>query len=189
MARAKVPAKRKPPAVAVPLTDGELPATKRAKYLKCLRDNPEIGNKTAFRRAGVRITKPEIEALFAADPDLEQEALEARGRNIQAVEQTIWEIAQDAAHPSALRAGVLLMGRYSDRGWLPARLDLRHEHSGPGGGPMEVSHPDLAAAIERFTTAVVRSTERARAELPAGEADAGAESQPRLHVARLDRSA
>lgn len=131
----------------VPLPDTGLTAGQRDAFLAVLRANPKAGNKAALRKAGVRATKADIDRLFAEDDDLETEVLEARGRNLQAVEQTIWTIATDPEHTSALRAGQMLLARYDPSWRQPDRLAV--EHSGPDGQPLEVRVEHDHASILR----------------------------------------
>lgn len=66
----------------------------------------------------------------------------------------------------------LLKGRRPER----YRDNHRVEHTGADGGPMEVTNPDVAAAIERFTASVVQLAARPGAGTAAGELTAGGES-------------
>lgn len=82
------------------------------------------------------------------------------------------------AGPVALRAAELL-GK--DAGMFQERVEL----SGPEGGPMEVTNPDVAAAIDRLTSGIVRLAARAAERNAALNPHAGSQSPPGLPVGRV----
>ena len=177
------------PAALRPLADEPLTEDERERFLLLLRSSPRLGNKMALRQVGVRATKGEIEDLFAVDADLEDDVLEARGRPVEKVVAALYQTATDPDSPSQTRAAGMYLARYGDPGWRRALARVQVEHSGPDGRPLEVNHPDVTAAIERFTAAIVRAAERSRAELPAGGPAGMGAGEPGLPVARLDSAA
>lgn len=132
----------------------------RERIIAALQENPAMGNKVAFAAAGLRRTKAEIAAELAADENLADAIDQARGHEPAKVIHTVWQIATDKDHPSALRAALAILGR-EDASWR-AKVDVEH------AGSLEVANPDVAAAIERFTASVVQLANRGRAELEAG---------------------
>lgn len=138
----------------------ELTDLERQAVLDVIRAEPTIGTVAAMRTAGIDRPKRELKVL--ADTLDEDELREARGWNLRKVEQTMWGIATDPEHQSVFRAGQFLMRAYGDPRFRE-RVDVEH------AGTVEVASNDVAAAIDRFTSQVVRLAERGRAELAAGE--------------------
>lgn len=151
-----------------PLTD-----TQRGKYLEALREKPTLGNREALRRAGytgmtptLTVSRAAVKALFAADPDLEYDAQIARGKDPVVAEDVIFQIARNPDHVKQFDAAKFIaQHRLPD---YTQHSEVEVTHTG------EVSNPDVAAAIDRFTSltaAAIRAATRGAAELPPGGAD------------------
>lgn len=147
------------------LTAAVLTDEQRAAFLAAIQADKTIGNTAALRQAGVEGTKGQLRSFI--DDDLAEQAREARGWNIRAVENVDWEVALDKDHPSGDRARSRLLKAY---GGQQFRDQATVEHT----GQLEVSNPDVADAIDRFTAAVAAAAVRSAAgdppELAAGDA-------------------
>jgi hypothetical protein len=160
----------------------------RARFLESLR-NGEHGYALALRRAGVPGSKGELKALLADDPELSDDAkdaqrgyLESLGLSPAALLANIAKIATDTTHPQTLKANVYAL---SWHGIHVTGERTQVEHSGPDGAPMEVNNPDVAAALERFTSQVVRLAARARADEDPRQLEPGAAGGAGLQVVRV----
>lgn len=154
------------------------------------RHGRDIGDIRALRQAGVQGQRGQLRRLLDADGDLRDEIAEARGRSPDRIEAALIERAIDGwLEPVFYKGGeVGYIRKFSDsllamaaKAHVPAYRDVtRHEHVGPDGGPLEVENPDVAAAIDRFTTTIGRLAERAAEsrgavrELDAGSTDEAA---------------
>lgn len=135
-----------------PLADEPLTDDERARFLAVLRGQPRVGNKAALRQVGVRATKGEIEDLFAAEPDLEDDVLEARGRPVEKVVAALYQTATDPDSPSQTRAAGMYLARYGDPGWRRslARVDVEHQISG------RIEIEDRSASLAEVAEVLVR---------------------------------
>lgn len=77
--------------------------SQRNLLLAILRREPYLGTIAAARRAGVPGTKAEIRARLVA-ADLDEEIQVARGRELERVETTLYEIATNPEHPQCVKA-------------------------------------------------------------------------------------
>lgn len=156
-----LPAEHKTAALSVvmPAPDPLTPEQRQA-FLDVLREHTTIGTIRALRQVGIKGSKGQLHALI--DEDLEEQAREARGWNIRAVEATTWLVAADPTHDAWDRANARILKAY---GGPQYRDRVEHEHA----GSLEVTNTDVAAAIDRFTGQVVRLAERSRAELAASK--------------------
>lgn len=135
----------------------ELTDEQREAFLAQLRDDNTIGLVRALRNAGVEGTRGQLRQLISSDEQLQDDTRLARGWNLNRVEGVAWEVALDKEHPSWDRANARVLKAYH-----PAYRDQsRVEHTGLDGGPLEVSNPDVAAALDRFTSTVTRLAARA----------------------------
>lgn len=151
----------------------------RAAFLALIRDDKTLGNIHALRQAGVPGTRGQLRALI--DDDLEAQSREARGWRIRKVEDTTWKVATDTEHPSWDRANARLLKAY---GGPQFRDQTEIVHA----GGMEVTNPDVAAAIDRFTAladAAIRAAARVRAPEPAIDALPGGDGGTGLPVGRV----
>lgn len=131
----------------------------RAKILKALADKPMMGNKLAFAQAGVRMTKAQIAATLEADPEFADDLAIARGVDPDILEFPLVLVAKDPDHkhwPTAIR--LVMQARHPSYG-----DKTKVELSGPDGGPMEVTSPDVVAAAERFAALTDAAVRRAAA--------------------------
>lgn len=163
----------------------ELTAEQRDRFLDLVRADPYIGHIAAARKAGVPGTKGQLRKLVAGDTDLQAGIAEARadafaelGLGTAALLKKLASVVDANDNPSQLRA---IQYAFALQGVNPAD---RVEHTGPDGGPVEVTNPDVAAAIDRFTISIRTLAERAQssgairashpgaAALPAGDAGA-----------------
>lgn len=126
--------------------------------------HPDGGYKAACRAAGIRqITKAEAKQLIDQDDELHDHRLRALGVDEDSAWLRVALIAQNLEHKDALRANTFILGAIHGRTDQAGRLEV----VGAGGGPVEVTNPDVAAAIERFTAladAAVRAASRGTAE-------------------------
>lgn len=137
----------------------------RDLFLKEVGDG--VGTREALRRAGITggstaltVRRSEARRIINADEDLRHDYEIARGRDLDKVEGVAFTIATDVKHPRALDAAKFLLERRHPDYAAKSAVDVTH--SG------EVANTDVAAAIERFTSTVVRLAGREPAELPPG---------------------
>jgi hypothetical protein len=150
----------------------------RDKALRLIRKHGRaIGDLKALSRAGVLGTRGQLRHLLATDETLKDEIVAARGRDPEVIRDEIRRRAIEGVEEPVFGSLGQNMGSgeigskrvYSDRllemmakAHLPEYQDsVRHEHTGPAGGPLEVSNPDVAAALDRFTSTIARLSERA----------------------------
>ncbi len=154
----------------------------RATLIAKVQADPYCGLVAAARQAGVEGSRGQIRRLLDTDQDFQDALQEARGHLINSVASLkvnhllakLGTVVDDDGHASQLRAIQYALGL---RG-IQVVERIEHEHS----GGMEVTNPDVAAAIDRFTVTLRRLTERAQSsgtvraaagdgtELPPGEA-------------------
>jgi hypothetical protein len=144
----------------------------------------EIGDVRALREAGVEGTRGQLRRLLDRDEDLVEAIAEARGRSVEVVRDEVKRRAIDGVEEPVYHQGKVVgyVTKYSDRLLeMMARAHApeyreRVEVSGAGGGPLELTSPDLAGALDRFTGTIRRLAERAQSggavrALESGEAD------------------
>jgi hypothetical protein len=125
------------------LTDDE-----RGKFLDVIRADTTIGNVMALRKAGIDGNKRDLKQLL--DDELLEQAREARGWSLTAVEQTTWDVAKDKTHPAWDRANARILKAYHPAFQDTARLEL----TGRNGEPMQIegrqtSLVEVAAVLAR----------------------------------------
>lgn len=161
------PTNYRPPITAMPALPA-LTSEQRAAFLALLAAQPALGNIAALRQVGiVRPDSPDPpsrgQLRKLLDDDLEADAREARGWSLAKAEDVLYKVAIDSKHKDWARAIAIFLkassGRYHES------VQVQH------AGQVEVDNHDVADAIERFTSAVVRLAERGRAELASGEPD------------------
>lgn len=139
-----------------------------------------IGDLKALRRAGVLGTRGQLRHLLSVDETLTDDIAAARGRDPEVIRDEIRRRAIEGVEEPVFGSLGQNMGSgeigtrrvYSDRllemmakAHLPEYQDsVRHEVTGPGGGPLEVNSPDVAAALDRFTSNISRLAARAADE-------------------------
>lgn len=144
----------------------ELTVEQRTQIVTAVKDNPEIGNVTAIRAAGIEGTRGQLRALI--DDDLGAELREARGYGDNAIRSEIKRRA--FAGPDDPASGRLLLA--AAKAYLPEYRDSsRVELTGRNGGPVELVagrfDPDQLTTEE--LTELRSLLEKSRRELPAGE--------------------
>lgn len=148
----------------------ELTAKQRQKFLDLLREDSNAGHITALRKVGAKGSKGHLGSLV--DEDLREEIAEVRCESLKKaglghsdlIAKLAW-IVHDDGNSSQLRA---IQAAFGLHGIQLGQVD-RVELTGPDGGPMEVTNPDVAAAIERFTSladAAIRAATRSGAPEP-----------------------
>lgn len=159
----------------------EITRGQRDKTLRLIRKNgSRIGDIRALRRAGVLGTRGQLRQLLNTDDELREEIARARGRDPEVIRDEIRRRAIEGVEEpvfgslgNGMGSGEIGTKRvYSDRllemmakAHLPEYQDsVRHEVTGPAGGPLEVNSPDVAAALDRFTTNISRLAARAADE-------------------------
>lgn len=135
-----------------PMPDITITDKQRQKFLKILADDHHQGVILALRAAGVEGSKGQLRRLYETDVSLADEAMNARGWNVNRVEGVAWEVAIDKTHPAWNYANTRLLKAY---GGPQFRDQTALELTGKDGGPMEVN-TDVSDAVERFTAAVAR---------------------------------
>lgn len=119
----------------------ELSAAQRKKFLQLITANKGMGTRHALREAGFKGTLRAFDRLLADDEDLRADYEHARGRDLDQVEATAWDVAKDTEHPSWFRANQMVL-----RAWHPAYRDQsRVELTGADGGPVEME--DRSASL------------------------------------------
>lgn len=88
----------------VPLADNQ--AAQQA-FLEAVRAQPNVGIRTLIGQLGYR--KRDVTDLIARDEEFAEAYAAARGRDLDRVEQTLWQVAQDIEHPSWQRANRFLL--------------------------------------------------------------------------------
>lgn len=128
-----------------PLTDDE-----REAWLTKIREKPELGNKTALLKVGVKATLKQITGLLE-DPEFAEAYETARGRHPERVRAEIMRRAIDGVEEQVYNKDGDIVGTrvtYSDRllalaakAILPEYRDARDlTITGPNDGPLEVTH-------------------------------------------------
>jgi hypothetical protein len=114
----------------------EITPEQRVAFLQTISDNKDtlIGNIAAARAAGIRGTRKQIHDMIERE-GLKEEIFEARGRNVEKVKQTLYEIAQDPAHPGVMRAISIFLKAYGGDEFHDIS---RHEVTGARGGPVHL---------------------------------------------------
>lgn len=137
----------------------------RETFLAATREG--VGRREALRKAGVTggstaltVTRANAKAIIEADADLHHDYLIAKGRNPDVPRSNLWRIMSDPEHPRHWDATKFHLERADPDYAAKSAVDVTH--SG------EVTNTDVAAAIERFTSTVVRLAGREPAELPPG---------------------
>lgn len=118
--------------------------------------NPKGGYKSALAHAGVHVTKAVAKAMIEADDDLDDLPYQALRVDRQTALAAIGDILNDPEHKDRLRAALASLAMLYG---LSEKQSL--ELTGAEGGPLEVTNPDVAAAVDRFTAladAAVRRT-------------------------------
>lgn len=140
-------APRKEPA---PTSLTEQQKTQVAAYMEA---HPDGGYKAACRSAGgplARVTRKEARALIMADDDLREAALRGLRLDESTLFRRLGDIANDVEHKDQFRAvtwGLNAIHRWHENQTV--------EHS----GSMEVTHPDVDAAIGRLLDELARGRE------------------------------
>lgn len=144
------------------LTVKPLTTMQRTTFLSLMGDEPNRSTREALRLAGytaaaasLAVTKADVRALFAADPDLYADMRRAQKRNLEPIEGRVYAIALDERNARSLDAAKFLLERRHPDYIQQAKVE--HEHTG------EVNTPDVAAALERFTAladAAIRAAAR-----------------------------
>lgn len=147
-----------------PLTDEQ-----RTAFLDYVRKHKTCSVREACEQVGVK--RKQIRHLKRVDDEFAGDYREARG---YANEQIVAEISRRAIEgwdePVFHNGEIVGEIRKFDgrlltllaKAYVPEFRDVtRLEHTGPGGGPVEVENPDVAAALDRFTTTIGRLAERA----------------------------
>lgn len=145
----------------LPAKPAALTDVQRRKFLKALADNPALGIRPALRAAGVTGTGRQLRDLYDTDDELQDQARDARGWNLTTVEGVAWEVAKDKDHPSWDRANSRILKAYHPQFRDRTEMDVTHSGS--------VDNPDVATAIDRFTTlaaAAVRAAARDGQDTP-----------------------
>lgn len=137
-----------------------LTATQHAKILAFYTDptNKGRGYKAALEAAGIAYgnTSSTAKQLIEQDPELHDAFLQAQGLDAPSLLRTIGAVASDLQHKDCVKAAT--WGLNVIHGMRERRAV---EMTGADGGPMEVTNPDVAAAVDRFTAltdAAVRRT-------------------------------
>lgn len=130
------------------------------------------GYKAALASIGYHATHDAAKALILGDGELRERYFAGYGLDQPTLLTGLGEMAADAEHKDRFRVHTFALNAF--HGWSErTETDVNH------GG--EVSNPDVAAAIDRFTVTVRRLAERAEsggavrdvdggpAELPPGE--------------------
>lgn len=119
----------------------KLTAKQHDTIVESFRKNPDTMSFTAaFKRAGLRLVKAQIDAQLAEDGLLE-EINEARGRNIEAVERTRWEVALDKDHRAWEPANRSLLKAYKREFADKAEVDITS-----GGEPIKTKDESASLA-------------------------------------------
>lgn len=130
----------------------------REKALALVSNDLTIGDAHALRQAGVAGTTGQLRAY--AKTELADAFREAR-YPIEPAKRALYQVAIDITHQSWQRANKFFLETHGGPEFRPQqRVDVNH--SG------EVRNPDVAAAIERFTSTIVRLAARGPEELPPG---------------------
>lgn len=131
--------------------------TERDKLIAIYEANPGTGYKAALKQLGYHGSRADAAALLT-QTEIVGDILEAQGLGEQHVMHRIAKIAADLEHKDCFRANTwiedVIHGRREGH-----HVDVNHSGS--------VDNPDVAAAIERFTSTVVRLAERGGPEPPA----------------------
>jgi hypothetical protein len=136
----------------------ELSDEQRAQVIAFFKAHPEKGYKAACNHIGIsRITKAEARRLLHDDDEIRRERFANYNLDEQRLLTRTGEIANDPNHKDQFRA--IQFAFNVVHGWIERRAE---EITGPDGRPLEVTNPDLTAALDRFTTTVNRLSERAQ---------------------------
>lgn len=149
----------------------EITPAQREKALALIGKTRTLGNVAALRTAGVVGSGAHIRTLVVQSGFYDDAAV-ARGWDLVAVENSTWLVAQDPEHSHWDRANARVLKAYHPLYREQAQLEV--------SGRMEVSSPDVAAAIERFTSTILRLASRGGEDEAAGAAIRAGHSPPRL---------
>lgn len=178
----------RPPAAVVALTEvPPLTDEQRAAVAAFYEANPDGGYKQALAHAGIHATKAAAKAAIVADDDLPEHIQRCLKVDEHSLLKRLGAMSADAAHKDSLRATTFALAAL--HGY---REKSETVHTGPDGGPMEVTNPDVAAAIDRLTAltaGALRAAQREGTRELARELEPGTESGARLRVAPVDRPA
>src|SRR5206468_11397633 len=117
-------------------------AKQRAKFLALIRADKEIGSVDALRQAGVAGSSGQLRAWLKDDDELQREARQARGWNLNRVEATAWQVATDTEHPSWDRANARILKAYHPAFRDQTKVDV--EHTGADGGPIQIEKREVS---------------------------------------------
>lgn len=141
----------------------------RAKLYELIAEDPWRGHIKAARQAGIEGMRGQLTAWLKADEGFQEflhtargDLLDQAGLSVPHLFTKLASVVNDDGHSSQLRA---ITEALAIRG-ISGRQ--RVEITGEDGGAVEVTNPDVAAAIERFTSTVVRLAARGPEELPPG---------------------
>lgn len=164
-----------------PLTDEQ-----RTAFLAYIEQNKSCSVREACEHVGVK--RKQVRHLKRVDDEFAADYREARGYANEHIVAEISRRAIEGWDEPVFHNGEIVgeIRKYDGRlltllakAYVPEFRDVtRLEHTGPGGGPLEVDNPDVAAALDRFTTTIGRLAERAAEsrgavrELDAGSSDA-----------------
>lgn len=137
-------------------TQVELTDEQRTKFLEHLQADKTAGIIATLRAAGVTGSRGQLRRLYDSDVQLQEQAREARGWNINRVEGVTWEVAVDPNHPSWDRANARLLKAY---GGQQFRDQSRVELTGADGGPVQTEDRSATLGdVKRILDAAVGST-------------------------------
>lgn len=95
------------------------PAARQA-FIDAVAADPALGIRAAVEPLGYK--RRDVRELLNSDPDFAEAYAEARGRDLDRVEQTLWQVAQNPEHPSWQRANRFLLEARGD----PAFRDVKY---------------------------------------------------------------
>lgn len=162
-----------------------LTGKQRVAFLAYIREHPDCSVREAADHVGAK--RKQVRHLKATDEQFAADYRDARGYGDDKIRDEVRRRAIEGVVEPVFGslggdAGTGIVGEkrvYSDRllgmmakAYLPEYHD-RVEHTGAGGGPLEVKSPDVTAALDRFTSTVRRLSERGESGGAVRELDAG----------------
>lgn len=142
----------------------EITDRQRKDLVKLLREDPFRPHVAAMRQVGIQGSKGQLRELLRTDEQLsgllEQaryDYLKTKRLGVDTMLTKLADIAHDKGNPSQLRA----VGMALTISGVATSDRQRVEVTGEDGDPVEVTNPDLNAAVDRFTNTIRRLSQGA----------------------------